>query len=65
MALVAQARPADQGGNPLPGGTVRYVATSPAEERASPSQPTARLGRAGRNVPHRSTRKRIAPLVGR
>eukprot|EP00969_Alexandrium_andersonii_P102788 4535719-Alexandrium_andersonii.AAC.1 len=31
MVLLAQARPADQGGNPLPGGTVRFVATSPVE----------------------------------
>eukprot|EP00969_Alexandrium_andersonii_P048538 2129046-Alexandrium_andersonii.AAC.1 len=30
-ALVVQARPADQGGSPLPGGAARYVTTGPAE----------------------------------
>eukprot|EP00969_Alexandrium_andersonii_P324905 14356226-Alexandrium_andersonii.AAC.1 len=30
LTLVAQARPADEGGDPLPGGQVRYVTTGPA-----------------------------------
>eukprot|EP00969_Alexandrium_andersonii_P082671 3644272-Alexandrium_andersonii.AAC.1 len=56
IALVAQARPADQGGNPLPGGAARYVTTGPAEagrwlRRADPIL--------GRRYVHPSTRSII------
>eukprot|EP00969_Alexandrium_andersonii_P069548 3068305-Alexandrium_andersonii.AAC.1 len=56
LALVAQVRPADDGGNPLPGGQVRYVTTGPADagrwlKRAGPVL--------GRRYVHPSTRSSV------